>query len=56
MRRLTEVCGKIIFGRTTILVLLCSLQVMILFGGFMILDRQILVFNYMCGFSEPSSY
>lgn len=26
------------------------IQVMILFGGFMILDRQILVFNYMCGF------
>ena len=49
MRRLRGL-WKIIFGRTTILVLLLFIQVMILFGGFMILDRQILVFNYMCGF------
>ncbi len=49
MRRLRGL-WKIIFGRTTILVLLLFVQVMILFGGFMILDRQILIFNYMCGF------
>ena len=49
MRRLRGL-WKIIFGRTTILVLLLFIQVMILFGGFMILDRRILVFNYMCGF------
>lgn len=49
MRRLRGL-WKIIFGRATILVLLLFIQVMILFGGFMILDRQILVFNYMCGF------
>ena len=49
MRRLRGL-WKIIFGRTTILVLLLFIQVMILFGGVMILDRQILVFNYMCGF------
>lgn len=41
---------KIIFGRTTILVLLLLIQVLVLFGGFIILDRQILIMNYMAGF------
>lgn len=41
---------KIIFGRTTMLVLLLLIQVLILSGGFIILDRQILILNYMAGF------
>lgn len=41
---------KIIFGRTAILIMLMLLQIMLLFGGFTLLDRQILVVNYMMGF------
>lgn len=37
---------KIIFGRTTILVLLIALQFIILFGGFAILDNRIIAINY----------
>ncbi len=41
---------KIIFGRTAILIMLMVLQVLILFGGFALLDKQVLVLNYMMGF------
>ena len=41
---------KVIFGRTTILVLLMMIQALILFGGFLMLDKQIWVLNYMIGF------
>lgn len=41
---------KIIFGRTTLLVLLLLIQALVLFGGFIILGRQVLIMNYMSGF------
>ncbi len=41
---------KVIFGRTTILVLLMFIQAVILFGGFVILDRQVWIINYIVGF------
>lgn len=41
---------KVIFGRTTILVLLMFIQAVILFGGFVILDRQVWIINYIIGF------
>lgn len=41
---------KIVFGRTAILVFLMALQALVLFGGFAILDKQIIVLNYMVGF------
>ncbi len=41
---------KIVFGRTTMLVLLLFIQALVLFGGFVILGRQVLMLNYMSGF------
>ncbi len=38
---------KVIFGRTTILVVLLAVQAFILFGGFVILDREVWLLNYM---------
>ena len=43
---------KIIFGRTTILIVLLLLQVLVLCGGFVILGRRILIMNYAVGFLE----
>lgn len=41
---------KIVFGRTTMLVLLLFIQALVFFGGFVILGRQVLMLNYMSGF------
>lgn len=41
---------KIIFGRTTILVLLLLVQLLALFIGFAILDNKIIILNYAFGF------
>lgn len=41
---------KIIFGRTAILVSLLSIQAMIFFGGFALLGKHVIIFNYMLGF------
>lgn len=41
---------KVIFGRTAILVFLLFVQAVVLFGGFVILDRQVWILNYMIGF------
>ena len=38
---------KIIFGRTTVLVLLMLAQAVVLFGGFAILDNSIWAINYI---------
>ena len=38
---------KIIFGRTTMLVVLMAIQFVVLFGGFAILDSQMLSINYI---------
>ncbi len=40
---------KIIFGRTTIFIVLLFLQFMVLSVGFIILGRRIIIFNYMVG-------
>lgn len=40
---------KIIFGRTAILVLLMALQALVVFGGFALLGRRIILFNSMLG-------
>ena len=41
---------KVVFGRTMILIVLMLVQALILFGGFVILDRELWFFNYMFGF------
>lgn len=41
---------KLIFGRTTIMVLLLLIQAVILFGGFIILDKEIWLLNYFTVF------
>ncbi len=41
---------KLIFGRTTIMVFLLLIQAVILFGGFIILDKQIWLVNYITVF------
>lgn len=38
---------KVIFGRTTILVVLLAVQAFILFGGFVFLDREVWLLNYL---------
>lgn len=41
---------KVVFGRTMILIVLMLVQAFVLFGGFVILDREVWFFNYMFGF------
>lgn len=41
---------KLLFGRTTLFVLLILLQAGVLIGGFALLDNYIFVFNYVSGF------
>ncbi|MDO4546442.1 MAG: PLDc N-terminal domain-containing protein, partial [Bacillota bacterium] len=48
MRKLRSL-WKIVFGRTTILILLMLVQFIIIFGGFAILDNKIWYINYMVG-------
>ncbi|MBQ3520518.1 MAG: PLDc N-terminal domain-containing protein, partial [Firmicutes bacterium] len=40
---------KIIFGRTAILVGLMLIQVVLLLGGFAILGKHVIVFNFLIG-------
>ena len=49
MRRLRGL-WKVLFGRTAIFIGLLLIQAVILFGGFALLDRQILILNYGVGF------
>ena len=49
MRRLRGL-WKVLFGRTAIFIGLLLIQAVILFGGFALLDRQILLLNYGVGF------
>ena len=41
---------KLLFGRTTLLVLLLLFQVAVLIGGFALLDKYVFLFNYIIGF------
>ena len=41
---------RLIFGRTTLFILLLVIQVVVLFGGFFILGEKVIVFNYVAGF------
>lgn len=41
---------KLLFGRTTILILLLLIQVAALTGGFVLLDKYVFIFNYLLGF------
>ncbi|MCQ4638463.1 cardiolipin synthase [Anaerovorax odorimutans] len=41
---------KLLFGRTTLLVLLVLFQIAVLIGGFALLDKYIFIFNYILGF------
>ena len=41
---------KLLFGRTTILILMLLVQVVALVGGFVLLDKYVFIFNYLLGF------
>lgn len=41
---------KLLFGRTTLLVVLLLFQMVVLVGGFALLDKYIFIFNYLIGF------
>lgn len=41
---------RLIFGRTTIFILLLLVQVLVLFGGFFLLGEKVIVINYAMGF------
>lgn len=41
---------KLLFGRTTLLVLLILFQIAVLIGGFALLDKYVFIFNYILGF------
>ena len=41
---------KLLFGRTTLLVVLLLVQITALIGGFALLDKYVFVFNYILGF------
>lgn len=41
---------KLLFGRTTLLVLLLLVQAAVLMGGFALLDKYVFIFNYLLGF------
>ena len=40
---------KLLFGRTTILVVLLLAQIAVLMGGFALLDKYVFLFNYILG-------
>lgn len=41
---------KLIFGRTTILIALLLIQIVVLVGGFAVLEQYVFLFNYLFGF------
>lgn len=41
---------KLLFGRTTLLVVLVLVQIVVLVGGFALLDKYVFLFNYILGF------